>query len=122
MPLPFRSRNNPGVPVVANWEIINRPMGIDETLDVHIDEKLLPSYRLVGITEQKRRTMMPPRMPNGDIPDAGLHEALTEGRELNVVLIDDATGRQSAAKLPAAGFEAGRAQLLEEIYKGANRK
>lgn len=120
--LPFRVRKSADNPVVASWSVVNRAMGIDETLEVRIDDQLLPSHRLVGVTEPDRHTMTPPRPAGGQIPGAPLRDALVAGRDLSVVLIDDATGRQAAAKLPAAGFEAARAALMGEIAKGANRK
>lgn len=120
--LPFRSRKSTDNPVVASWSVINRAIGIDETLEVRIDDHLLPSYRVVGITEQDRHTMTQPRAPKGDIPGGLLRDALVAGRELSVVLIDETTGRQAAAKLPAAGFEAALAAMMSEIAKGANRQ
>lgn len=120
--LPFRVRKSTDNPVVASWSVVNRAMGIDEALRVQIDGQVLPGYRLVGVAEQDRHNMTQPRPETGLVPGAALREALVAGRDLSVVLIDDATGRRAAAKLPAAGFEAARIALFGEIAKGANRK
>lgn len=122
VPLPIRVKQRSEKPVIATWTMVNRAIGIDETLAVHIDSQLMPSHRLVGISEQERRTITAPRPPSGDIPGPAVREALVAGKDLTVLLIDDHTGKQTMAKLPVSGFEAARAALLVEVSKGANRK
>lgn len=121
VPVAFHARKGIEYPVMAIWSVVNRPMAIEEALEVRIDGQALPGYRLLGVADKERRTMVPPELPAGDVPAAAVREALMDGHDLSVVLIDDATGRQSAARLPSAGFEGARAAMFAEIAKGANR-
>jgi hypothetical protein len=118
----FRARKGVANPVVANWTIINRPMAIEEALQVRIDPQALPGYRVLGINDKERHAMIPAAPPAAELPATPLRDALLDGHELTVVLIDDATGRQSTARLPSVGFEAARDAMFAEIAKGANRQ
>lgn len=121
-PLALRARRSRDSAAQAAWIMENRAIGIHEALKVEINADLLPTTRLIGISDENRRSIATPRGDTGEISAVVARAALDAGKDLMVIVIDDATGRESLAKLPAAGFVAARDALLAELTKGSNRK
>lgn len=120
LPLGIRVRKSPEPPVVAAWSMLNRPMGIVERFEVRIDDDALPGHRFVGIGERQRSLLLPARPYHGDVKGADVLDAMADGKDLTVLLIEDATGRQTVARLSADGFNEARAALMNEVARGAN--
>lgn len=121
-PLAVRAPKSRDNAAQASWIMENRAIGIHEALKVEINASLMPTSRLIGISDEDRRSIATARGDTGEISATVARLSLDAGKDMIVIVIDDATGRETIAKLPAAGFVAAREAMLAELAKGANRK